>query len=163
MQFARVAGFNIIGTASTDEGLQLVRQQGAQHAINHCAPDYLRDIAHATGGRGVDVILEMLANVNLDNDLRMLAAGGRVVVIGSRGKIETTPRDLMQHEASVTGMMLWKTSEALLSEAYRAIQAGLENGSLCPVIGVEMPLAAAAEAHRKVMERGARGRVVLAI
>jgi NADPH:quinone reductase and related Zn-dependent oxidoreductases len=163
VQFARTAGLTIIGTAGTDEGLRLIGEQGVHHAINHRAPDYLQEILRLTSGRGVDVILEMLAHVNLSNDLKMLAIGGRAVVIGSRGDIEITPRDLMQREASVTGMMLWNTPEAELAKVYRAIHAGLENGSLHPVIGLEVPLAEATQAHRRVMEPGARGKVVLTI
>jgi NADPH2:quinone reductase len=163
VQFAHAAGLSIIGTASTDEGLQLIRQQGAHHAINHHAPNHLQEVLNITDGRGVDVILEMLANVNLDNDFKMLATGGRVVVIGSRGNIEITPRDLMQREASVTGMMLWNTAESELAIVHRAILAGLKNGSLHPIIGLEVPLAATAQAHRRVMEPGAHGKVVITI
>lgn len=163
VQFARAAGLTIIGTAGTGEGLQLISEQGVHHAINHRAPAYLQEILRVTDGRGVDVILEMLANVNLGHDLKMLATGGRVVVIGSRGNIEITPRDLMQREASVTGMMLWNAPEAELAKVYRAIHLGLENGSLRPVIGLEVPLAAAAQAHRRVMEPGAHGKIVITI
>ena len=161
LQFARAAGLTIIGTAGTAEGLGLIRKQGAHHAISHRATDYKEEIMSATGGRGVDVILEMLANINLGHDLTMLAPGGRVVVIGSRGSVEITPRDLMAREASVTGMQLWKTSEVGFGKINRAIYAGLENGSLNPIVGAELPLAAAADAHRRVMAPGAAGKIIL--
>jgi NADPH2:quinone reductase len=161
LQFARAAGLTIIGTAGTEEGLGLIRKHGAHHAINHRATDYRVEIMRATDGRGVDVIAEMLANVNLGHDLPLLAAGGRVVVIGSRGSVEINPRDLMAREASVRGMQLWNTSEAGLGKINRAIYAGLESGSLNPVVGAELPLAAAADAHRRVMAPGALGKIVL--
>jgi len=161
VQFARAAGLTVIGTAGTDEGLRLISQQGAHHAINHQAADYRRDIMRATNGRGVDVILEMLANVNLGHDLIMLAGGGRVVVIGSRGNIEITPRDLMMRDASITGMMLWSVSDVEIIRINRAIYAGLESGYLHPIINVEVPLAGAAEAHRRVMAPGALGKIIL--
>ncbi|HYR09120.1 MAG TPA: zinc-binding dehydrogenase, partial [Longimicrobium sp.] len=62
---------------------------------SHREPDYLEQILPLTGGRGVDVVLEMLANVNLDRDLDVLAPRGRVVVIGNRGRVEIDPRKLM--------------------------------------------------------------------
>ena len=163
VQFARAAGQTIIGTAGTDEGLRLIREQGAHHAINHRAPDYVQEIRRLTNGRGVDVILEMLANVNLGNDLTLLAPRGHIVVIGSRGNVEIAPRDLMLRDASVTGMLLWNAREAELSQAYRAIDAGLARDLLHPVVGSEIPLAAAPEAHKRVMEPGAYGKVVLTI
>lgn len=161
VQFARAAGMTIIGTAGSDEGLELVRRQGAHHAISHRSPDYLQEIRRATNGHGVDVILEMLANVNLSQDLSMLATAGRVVVIGSRGDVNITPRELMVRDASVSGMMLWNLSATELRKINCAIVAGLENGSLRPIINVEFPLADAAEAHRLVMAPGALGKIIL--
>jgi NADPH:quinone reductase len=161
VQLARAAGFTVIGTAGTAEGLTLVAREGAHYTIDHHAQNFADEVLHLTEGRGVDVVLEMLANVNLGKDLKLLARRGRVVVIGSRGNVEITPRDLMQREASIHGVMLWNASETELIAINRTIYAGLENGSLRPVIGLELPLAQAAEAHRKVMEPGARGKIVL--
>jgi NADPH2:quinone reductase len=107
LQFARAAGLIVIGTAGTDRGLELIEQQGAHHAVNHHAPEYQAKIVELTQGRGADAILEVLANVNLGHDLRMLASGGRVVVIGSRGDATITPRDLMARDASILAMTLW--------------------------------------------------------
>ena len=161
VQLARAAGMTIIGTAGTIEGLELIRDQGVHHALSHRTADYPQEILKATGGRGVDVILEMLAHVNLSQDLSMLAERGRVVVIGSRGSVAITPRDLMVRSASVTGVMLWNLSEHELRRIRSAIHAGLENGSLGPIINLEIPLADAAEAHRRVAAPGALGKIIL--
>ena len=161
VQFARAAGMKVIGTAGSDEGLQLVKKEGALEAINHRSTDYHKQILELTNGDGVDVILEVLANVNLDHDLKMLAYRGRIVVVGSRGKVEINPRDIMTREAAIFGVFLWKVPGAEASEANAALQAGLGNGTLRPVIAAELPLASAPEAHRRVMEAGARGRIVL--
>jgi NADPH:quinone reductase len=91
----------------------------------------------------------------------MLAVGGRVIVIGSRGDVEITPRDLMARDASIVGMMLWSLPDRELNEIHRAIHTGLRRGVLKPVINVELPLAEAAEAHRRVMAPGALGKIVL--
>ena len=161
VQLARARGLHVFGTAGSDEGRKLAREQGAHEVFDHRAPDHLIQIMNATGGRGVDVIVELLANVNLGKDLTILAKGGRVAIIGSRGRVEIDPRDSMQRDADLRGMAMPNTSPADLASIHAALVAGLENGTLRPVIGKEFPLAEAAEAHRAVMEPGAFGKIVL--
>jgi NADPH:quinone reductase len=83
------------------------------------------------------------------------------VVIGCRGSVEINPRDIMTREAAVFGLFLWRVPEGEASETHAALQAGLGNGTLRPVIASELPLASAPEAHRRVMQAGARGKIVL--
>src|ERR1051326_4041908 len=161
VQMARAAGFEVIGTGGTDEGRKLVAEQGAHHVLDHHAPDYLEQLTALTGGRGVDVILEMLANVNLNKDLGVLAKGGRVVVIGSRGDVEINPRLAMGRDAAILGMTLFNVSPQDLASIHAALVAGLEAGTLRPVVGREVPLADAARAHEEVMKPGAYGKTVL--
>jgi NADPH2:quinone reductase len=161
VQLARARGLRVFGTAGSDEGRTLAREQGAHKVFDHRAPEHFEQIMKATGGHGVDVIVEMLANVNLGKDLTILAKGGRVVIIGSRGRVEIDPRDTMQRDADIRGMVLPNTPPAELASIHAALVAGLENGALRPVIGKEFPLAEAAEAHRAVMESGAMGKIVL--
>jgi NADPH2:quinone reductase len=162
VQLARAAGITVIGTAGSEEGLKLVKQQGAHHVLNHAAEGYLDELMTLTGGRGVDVILEMLANKNLGKDLTVLAKKGRVVVIGSRGPVEINPRDAMGREADIRGLTLFATSEAESGEMHAALVAGLENGTLRPVIAQKIPLAEAARAHVEIMKHsGALGKIVL--
>jgi NADPH2:quinone reductase len=161
IQLARARGLRVFGTAGTDEGLKLVREQGAHEVFDHRASDHFEQIMKATDGRGVDVIVEMLANVNLGKDLTILAQGGRVVIIGSRGPVEINPRDTMQRDADVRGMILPNTPPAQMASIHAALVAGLENGTLHPVIGKEFPLAEAAQAHQAVMKSGALGKIVL--
>ena len=161
VQMARAAGMTVIGTAGSDRGAALVTEQGAHHVVDHNDPGYADDIMAITGGLGVDVIMEMLANVNLDKDLNMLAYGGRVVVIGNRGVIEINPRDAMARDANILGMVLLLASPEDLSAIHAGLYAGLENGTLNPVVGKEIPLQDAAQAHDAVMEPGAYGKIVL--
>ena len=161
VQLARAAGMKVIGTGGTEKGRELVLQQGSHYILDHGAPDYLDQIPNLTGGRGVDVILEMLANVNLGRDLRVLAPGGRVVVIGSRGKVEIDPRDTMTRDAAIVGMLLFNTPKHEALSIHAALLVGMENGTLRPIIGEEMPLADAALAHNAVMQPGAYGKIVL--
>jgi NADPH2:quinone reductase len=161
LQLARARGLRVFGTAGSDEGLKLAREQGAHEVFDHRAPDQFEQIMNASSGRGVDVILELLANVNLGKDLTILAKGGRVAIIGSRGRVEIDPRDAMQRDVDLRGMVMPNTSPADLASIHAALVAGLENGTLRPVIGKEFPLAEAAKAHRAVMESGAFGKIVL--
>lgn len=161
VQLARAAGLTVIGTGGTEKGRSSVSQQGAHHVLDHHAADYTDQILALTGGTGVNLILEMLANVNLAKDLSLLAKFGRVVVIGNRGKIEIDPRATMTRDLSVLGMTLFNTSEEDRAGIHAALVAGLENGTLRPVVGKEMPLAEAAHAHETVLEPGAFGKIVL--
>jgi NADPH2:quinone reductase len=161
VQLARARGLRVFGTASTDEGRKLVREQGAHEVFDHRAPEHFENVMKATGGHGVDVIVELVANVNLGKDLTILAKRGRVVAIGSRGRVEIDPRDTMQRDADIRGMVLPNTPPEELASIHAALVAGLENGTLRPVIGKKFPLAEAAQAHRAVMEPGALGKIVL--
>jgi NADPH:quinone reductase len=161
VQTARSHGLTVIGTAGTDKGRGLALREGAHHVLDHRAAGYLEEAARLTNGRGVDVILEMLANVNLGADLKLLAPRGRVVVIGSRGEVTINPRELMGKQSAILAMMLWSITDEESKSIHAALAAGLENGTLRPVVGVEMPLADAPQAHRKVLEPGAYGKIVL--
>jgi NADPH2:quinone reductase len=161
VQIARAAGLRVFGTAGTDEGIALVSRERAHAVFDHRSAGYMEKAVAATEGRGFDVILEMLANVNLPQDLKALAMGGRVVVIGNRGTVEIDPRDAMGRDASVVGMSLFNIPDADRAVVHAALVAGLENGTLRPVIGRELPLSAAPESHVAVMSPGARGKIVL--
>ena len=160
-QVARAWGLTIIGTAGTSEGLDLICAQGAEHALNHRESGYLDALKDLTGGRGPDVILEHLANVNLDNDLSAICYGGRIVVVGNRGRIEIDPRKTMGKDSTILGVSLWNTPAADLRRIYRALDAGLAVGSLSPVVATELPLREAARAHEMVLAPGAKGKIVL--
>jgi NADPH:quinone reductase-like Zn-dependent oxidoreductase len=116
--------------------------------LTHRAADYLAQIPPLTEARGVDVILEMLANVNLGKDLGVLARQGRVVVIGSRGPVQIDPRDTMARDASIFGMLLFNVTDADAATIHAALYAGFDNGTLRPVVGQELPLDQAPRAHQ---------------
>lgn len=160
VQLARAAGLTVIATGGTDAGRELVRKQGAHHVLDH-HQDIAPEIARLTGGRGVDVILEMLANKNLGRDLPMLAKFGRVVVIGSRGTVEINPRDTMGRDAKILGMVLFNASESEMTTIHAALVAALETGVAQPVVGQQIPLAEANRAHQAVLAPGHLGKIVL--
>jgi NADPH2:quinone reductase len=161
VQLAVAAGMRVAGTAGTVEGVRLVEAQGAHAVANHRVQNYEEALREFAGGRGFDVIIEMLANVNLDRDLDLIAPFGRVVVVGSRGRVEIDPRKAMTRDASVHGMTLFNVAPEEFQVIHAAIRAGLEAGELRPVVGRELPLAEAERAHLEVLEPGARGKLVL--
>jgi len=161
VQLARAAGLHVVGTASSDRGRKLVAEEGAHQVLDHSAPDHFEKALALTNGRGYDVIIEMLANVNLAKDLSILALGGRVVVVGSRGSIEINPRDAMGRDGSIICMSLWNTSDKDLISIHSALVAGLEDETLRPVIRHEIPLSEAPRAHEIIMEPGAYGKTIL--
>lgn len=162
VQLARSRGAIVIGTAGTDEGRKLVLKEGAHYALDHHAADMPEQLAKLTDGKGVDVITEMLANKNLGKDLTLLAKLGRVVVVGSRGAVEINPRDAMTRDAKILGMTVLNATPEEAAGILAALIAGLENGTLRPVIGQELPLREAARAHEEVMKpSGAHGKIVL--
>jgi NADPH:quinone reductase len=161
VQMARAMGLTVFGTAGTSKGLELVKREGAHQVFDHSKSGCAEEIMKATGGRGVDIILEMLANVNLATDLKLLAMNGRVIIIGSREEITINPRDLMARRASARGFTLWAITPEEEADIHAGLIAGLQNGTLRPVVGKEMPLAEAARAHKEILEPGASGKIVL--
>jgi len=161
VQMARAAGLTVIGTAGSERGLALAHQQGAHHVLDHKTSTYRDEILRVTGNRGVDVVIEMAAHVNLNADFGLLARGGRIAIVGSRGALEVNPRGIMSKDATVRGGTLWTISASDLHIVIAALNAGFENGTLTPVVGQELPLAEAPRAHEAVTAGGAHGKVVL--
>jgi NADPH2:quinone reductase len=161
VQMARAMGLTVFGTAGTQKGADLVKREGAHQVFDHSKSGYLEEIMKATGGRGMDIILEMLANVNLSADLKLLATNARVIIIGNRGEITINPRDLMSRRASARGFTMWAITPAEEAQIHAGLIAGLENATLRPVVAKELPLAEAARAHKEVLEPGAAGKIVL--
>jgi NADPH2:quinone reductase len=161
VQLARALGLTVFGTASTQKGRDLVQREGAHQVFDHSKPGYLDEIMKATAARGVDIVLEMLANVNLANDIKLLATNGRIIVIGNRGEISINPRDLMARRGSIRAFTLWAITPAEETQIHAGITAGLENATLRPVVAKELPLAEAPRAHNEVLTSGAAGKIVL--
>lgn len=161
IQWAKNAGLKIIGTASSEDGKKLVKEQGADFVFDHSKDNYLDEIKEATGGKGVEIILEMLANENLQKDFEALAKFGRITIIGNRGSLEFNPRLTMGKDATIRGMSLFNAPENEMREIFEAIYEGLKEGFLKPIVGKTFPLADAAQAHHAVIEEKAFGKIVL--
>lgn len=163
IQWAINLGLTVIGTASSDEGKRLVKEQGVDFVFDHLTENYLDQINEATNGKGVEIILEMLANVNLVKDFDVLAKFGRIVVIGNRGSLEFNPRLTMGKDATIYGVALFNASEKDFEEIHGEIYKGLSEGYLNPIVGRKFSLQDAPQAHIDVMETKAFGKIVLEI
>ena len=161
IQLAKRAGMTVIGSGGTEQGLDLIRDQGADLAVDHTKEGYLDEVTEFTGGEGPSLILEMLANVNLENDLERVAKYGRVIIIGCRGEISINPRVAMMKELDIKGIALWNVTADQIKPVMQDILSGVADGSLKPVVGKNMPLADAAGAHVAVLEPGAHGKLIL--
>lgn len=162
VQWAKNAGLRVFGTAGSESGRELVREQGADQVFDHTEEDHLTEIAEASGG-GVEIILEMLANENLQKDFGALAKRGRITIIGNRGTLEFDPRLTMTKDATLYGMSLFNASEEEFEEIHANIRKGLAGGYLRPVVGRSFSLEEAPQAHSEVIENRAYGKIVLDI
>ena len=161
IQLAKRAGLRVVGSAGTSKGLELIRAEGVDYAVNHTQAGYMNEVLRFTGGKGPELILEMLANVNLAADMDLAAKYGRIIVIGNRGEITINPRVAMMKELDIRGIALWNATAAQVKPIMRDILAGAAEGSLRPIVGREMRLSEAAAAHIAVLEQGVGGKIVL--
>lgn len=161
VQWAKHAGLTVIGTASSDEGRALVLEQGADAVFDHSDEDHLSAIHDHTGGKGVEIIIEMLANVNLERDFEAINMFGRIVIVGNRGSLTFTPRQAMTKETTIYGMSLFNSPKDKLAEIHEKIGEGLVSGFLSPVLSASFPLADAPLAHHEISGSKANGKIVL--
>jgi NADPH:quinone reductase len=161
IQWGKFRNLQLIGSAGGVEKAKFVQSLGAVQVVDHREEKHFQDVMDLTHGQGVALILEMLANVNLGRDLGILAKGGRVVVIGSRGRVEIDPRELMIREADIRGLVNNLATAEERQEMLQDLQAGLRAGVLAPVVTEEIPLAQAAQGHEKIMNPEHYGKIVL--
>ncbi len=163
VQIAKATGAIVIGTAGSPEGKSLVQAAGASHVFDHITADTIDQVLSVTVGKGPDVIIEMLANDNLETDLRMIAKFGRIVIIGNRGSLDFNPRLAMVKEADILGMALFNMTPDAYKQCRDAVHSLLETKMIRPEVGISIPLQNAALAHTRIMGSKAHGKMVLSI
>jgi NADPH2:quinone reductase len=161
IQWAKSGGLNAIGSASSEDGRKLVLEQGADAVVDHGDDGHLDQVSELSGGEGVDIIIEMLANENLEKDFSALAMFGRITVVGNRGSIQFTPRLAMTKDATIYGMSLFNAPATAQEEIHAAIFDGLSKGALRPPVSKRFSLTEAAAAHHEIIENKALGKMVL--
>ena len=156
----------VIATASSEQKRQLTLELGADVAVDSRVDDLTGALREANGGRGVDVVLEMTGGPVFDQSLAALAPLGRLAVFGMAGRVPPTPVDpgrLMGRSAAVIGFWLIHVAQRpeLLAAAVTDLLQLIAAGELRAVVGATYPLAAAADAHRALLDRSSTGKLVL--
>jgi NADPH2:quinone reductase len=162
IQLAKRAGLNVIATGGSETGRIMLKNIGADLVFDHHQPGYHQNILESTKNQGVDVILEMLANVNLGRDLPLVAQGGCVVIVGCRGPVQIQPRDLMMREADIRGAMILHAPSGIVARVHSDILSGLTEGSIKPVVRALFELEKAQQAAELQALPGACGKIIMA-
>lgn len=163
VQIAKSVGAIVIGTSSTEIGISNILALGADYAISHVTEENKDKIMELTDQKGPNIIIEFLADVNLETDSKIIADYGRIVIVGSRGTVEFTPRNLMTNDATITGMAVTHPESQDMIEMHHGVTALVQSGFLKPVVGRTFPLEEVKEAHEHLMGSSGDGRTVLEI
>ncbi|MEK3973775.1 NADPH:quinone reductase [Psychrobacillus sp. FSL K6-1267] len=163
VQMAKSHGAKVIGTASKPKGKKMVKQAGADIVIDHVTEATIEDVLALTDGNGPDVIIEFLANINLETDLKLIAPFGKIVIIGNRGSIEINPRLAMQKECDILATALWNAPKDEYEQSIHGVIGMLNSGALRPIIGTTLPLQQASQAFDQLSKGIGNGKLVLII
>lgn len=157
VQMAKTHGAYVIGTAGTKEGMRKVKENGADIVLNHRSDNYLEEI------KSVDLVIEMLANINLEKDLSILNQRGRIIIVGNRGELTFNPRLTMEKEADIRGIAVWNATKDENEESLNKIQIMLEKGELHPEIGSIYSMENVREAQDDLVNKPSNGKMLLKI
>ncbi len=167
IQLAKSAGATVIVTAGSDVKCQACVALGADHAINYRTQDFAREAMRLTAGRGVDVILDMVAGSYVERELACLAEDGRLVFIAVQGGVEARvdASIVMRRRLTLTGSTLRPRSVAFKGAIAAALRGKvwptIESGAVKPVIHAVLPAAQAAAAHALMESSEHVGKIVL--
>jgi NADPH2:quinone reductase len=169
IQIARALGSRVFATAGSDDKARACEELGAERGINYRSEDFAAVARTLTQGRGVDVILDMVAGSYVPRELGCLAEDGRLVLIallgGSRAEVDLG--QVLMRRLTVTGSTLRPRPVAFKAAIAQALRARvwplLENGAIRPVVHATVPLAEAAEAHRLMESSRHIGKIVLTV
>jgi NADPH:quinone reductase len=165
VELGRLFGVETFGTASSDEKLARLAELGLDHGINYKKLDYESAVMEMTGGEGVDIVFEMLGGEHTAKSTRCLRSLGRMIIYGmaSGQPPQFDFAGMFQRNASVHA--LWLTPMAQhrehMTQAWEDMLPWLAEGKLHPIVGHQLPLTQAAEAHRLLLERKNYGKIVL--
>jgi NADPH2:quinone reductase len=169
IQMARAFGARVFATAGTDEKCAICQALGAERAINYRTADFVEGVREATGGRGVDVVLDIVGGEYVQRNLDVLAMDGRLLQIGLQGgaRAGINIAQILQRRLTITGSALRPRSVAEKGAIARAVHERVwplfESGAVKVLVYRTFPLRDAAEAHR-VMESSAHvGKLVLLV
>jgi putative PIG3 family NAD(P)H quinone oxidoreductase len=169
IQLAKHAGARVLVTAGSAERLERCRELGADAGIDYKEEDFVARTRELTGGRGVDVVLDVIGAAYLERNVDALASDGRLVIIGMQGGIhaEIGLNTLLSKRLTVYGTMLRnrpvEQKAQIVQRVAKDVLPGLADGSLRPVIDRVLPLDRVVEAHRAMEDEGPFGKIVLQV
>ncbi len=169
IQMLKAAGSTIVVTAGSEEKCLRCRELGADVAVNYRVGDFVAAAKEATGGRGVDVVLDSIGAPYLEQNLAALAVGGRLVLIGLMGgaQAELALGPILIRRLQLIGSTLRALpvdEKASIAEAFQGrFGSALEKGSIRPIVDRVMPLEEVAEAHRLIEASEHFGKIVLRV
>jgi putative PIG3 family NAD(P)H quinone oxidoreductase len=169
IQLASALGATVLATAGSAEKLALCAELGAAVTINYREQDFVEQVSQATGGAGVDVILDNMGASYLARNVTALAIEGRLVIIGLQGgtKAEVDLNALMRKRAAVVGTTLRARpvgeKATICAAVAEHVWPLVADGTIRPVVGRTLPLAEAAEAHRLMESGESTGKIVLVV
>lgn len=167
IQLAKAAGATVIVTAGSDDKCAACKALGADHAINHRTQDFAAEVLAFTGGRGADVVLDMVAGPYVAREIGCLADDGRLVIIAVQGgvKSEIDAGQVLRRRLTVTGSTLRARPVAFKSAIAQALRTRvwpwLAQGLVRPVVHQVFPAAEAAQAHALMESSQHVGKIVL--
>ncbi len=167
IQMATALGAKVIATAGSDEKCQACLALGADHAINYKTQDFSAEALRLTGGRGVDVILDMVAGDYVAREVDCLAEDGRLVIIALQGGVKSgfNAAKVLTRRLVITGSTLRPRSIAFKATIAAALRAKvwplIESGAIRPVVHARFPAAEAAQAHALMESSQHVGKIVL--
>lgn len=168
IQIARALGHTVFATVGSDDRVAAVERLGAK-GINYKTQDFVQEIKTLTGGKGVDVVLDMVAGEYVGRDLSCLADDGRIVIIAQLGGAKATinTAELMRRRLTVTGSTLRPRPVEFKGAIARSLREKvwplLEQGAIKPIIHATLPLEEAARGHA-MMEAGEQiGKIILTV
>lgn len=168
IQVAKAMGAGmVIATAGSDDKCKACLELGADHAINYKTQDFAEEAKQLTGGKGVDVVLDMVAGGYIDREVKCVAEDGRIVIIAVQGgtKSEFNAGLVLRRRITITGSTLRPRPVAFKAAIAQALQKNvwplIEGGKIQPVIHSTFPAAEAAKAHALMESNQHVGKIVL--
>ncbi len=167
IQLAVANGVTVVTTAGSDEKCRFCERLGAAHAVNYRDGDWAQAVRERLGGRGVNVVLDMVAGTYMQKNLDLLEHDGRYVIIaflqGSRGELDV--RGVLGRRLTITGSLLRpqtvEEKSAIRESLERHVLPLLERGTVAPVVDSTFPLADAAGAHARMESSRHMGKIIL--
>lgn len=166
IQLAKLWGARVIAVTSTQSKIDLAKSLGADEVVDAHEPELSKALRAANGGRGVDLILEMVGGSTFDQSLLALGNFGKLITFGMASRTAPTPihpGSLMHGSKTVSGFWLANCfgKKELMSDVITELFELVADGKLRPIIGATFPLSKAADAHRAMLARATTGKIAL--